>query len=141
MESTRVSSIIPCFASSWVEKNWSASQVFREIGNTSLAWFFGHKAICCTGGEYNEEHEIKVVIEEVKAAGMERWHHPEPNFADKWDIDVTNKCLQIRGVWTKTITKSGTKPKGRHSFAGSIWEGGMYVGGGEHDVKCLNDFW
>ena len=115
-----------------------ASQVYRTLGNTGLAWYFGHRATCL-GDDYIKQHEIDLIVQEVKSAQMERWHHPEPKLVDKWD--ATDLQMQIRGVWKKINIEGITKPRGRHSFAGWIWRGRMYVAGGEYDIKSLDDFW
>ena len=120
-----------------------ASQIFKSLGNTASAWYFGLKAAAYPA-DCDPEHPLLRVLTKEVDPNMERWRHPDPRLVDKWD--VTKPEFQTRGVWKQLAVtgegEGGVKPKRRHAFSGWVWNGGLYVSGGQSDpYTFLDDTW
>ena len=54
-----------------------ASQIFKSLGNTASAWYFGLKAAAYPA-DCDPEHPLLRVLTKEVDPNMERWRHPDP---------------------------------------------------------------
>ena len=115
------------------------SQIYRSLGNSGTAWFFGHKSINYPM-ECPRHEQFDALTPQVDLIKMECWRHPEPSMLHK--LEVTEPKLQIRGVWKKVAIYGEERPKRRHGPCEWVWKGKWYVVGGQYDlIDCLEDMW
>ncbi|KZP11913.1 hypothetical protein FIBSPDRAFT_799744 [Athelia psychrophila] len=119
------------------------SQIYLELGNTGNAV---HKI---WSGTTNMEEiparidktKLKRLIPDRKVTELTRLRHPDPQLSSK--LTFANSELQIRGSWKKlSIRKTGGMGP-RMGFASFVWNGFLYVAGGEKalDGPFYRDFW
>ncbi|KAJ6453239.1 hypothetical protein C8R47DRAFT_1229114 [Mycena vitilis] len=119
-----------------------SEKIYRTLGNTGTAnerrW---HSTTLMTGNSAVASPETRKIIQSISGRAMYRLRHPDPSFVAS--IAVTDPSLQVLGSWQKVPLKKTGGITSRMGFASFVFEGHLYILGGE---KYLNgpwyrDFW
>ncbi|KAJ7744035.1 hypothetical protein DFH07DRAFT_890558 [Mycena maculata] len=118
----------------------TSEKIFRDLGNTGAA---------------NERrwHSTTLVPHHIETPEMRKIHpirqndpvyelrHPDPKLVAT--LTVTDPALQVLGSWKKIPIKKGSGMTSRMGFASFVFEGHLYILGGEKYLSgpWYRDFW
>ncbi|CAA7271088.1 unnamed protein product [Cyclocybe aegerita] len=106
-----------------------ASDVFELLGNTSMAVDRRYNI----GVESIITPEATRIRDTGKLFRITSLRHPDPSLTAS--ARVTSPELQVMGTWRKVHVRKKGPMKPRLGFAGFIWNGKLYIGGGLGETK------
>ncbi|KAJ7082935.1 hypothetical protein B0H15DRAFT_852091 [Mycena belliarum] len=120
-----------------------AQRVFRELGNTGAAnerrW---HTTTLATLVPKDmETPRIRKIHPTIKLDPVYRLRHPDPALVAT--LAVVDPASQVLGSWKKVVLKKSGGITSRMGFASFVFEGHLYILGGEKYLKgpWYRDFW
>ncbi|KAJ7473606.1 hypothetical protein B0H11DRAFT_2174202 [Mycena galericulata] len=115
-------------------------KIFRELGNTGAAnerkW---HASILVP--DHLKNAEIRKINKGPKFDSEFELRHPDPKLVVS--LAVTDPTLQVLGSWQKVPVKKAGGITSRMGFASFVFEGQLYILGGEKFLSgpWYRDFW
>ncbi|KAF8581950.1 hypothetical protein K439DRAFT_1618627 [Ramaria rubella] len=120
-----------------------ASDIFFELGNTSAAvhrrWL-GQTTMSCLPPHVNEV-ALRGIVKQQKVDELTQLRHPDPQLAPT--LSVQDEKLQVHGSWQKVSLKQTGVMATRTGSASFVWNGHLYIAGGEKSVDghTYRDIW
>ncbi|KAF8581947.1 hypothetical protein K439DRAFT_188605 [Ramaria rubella] len=119
--------------------------IFYELGNTSLA--VDRRWLCQTTFSAPDiPAQVKIqslswIMPREKIDQVTRLRHPDPTLVPNWELK--NPDLQVRGSWKKLSLRKPGGMTSRSGFSYFVWEGHLYIAGGEKNIHGpqYRDFW
>ncbi|KAJ7155681.1 hypothetical protein C8R46DRAFT_1004896 [Mycena filopes] len=115
-------------------------QIFRTLGNTGAANERRWHSTTLVPRELETPETLKI-HPHINFDPIYQLRHPDPKLVAS--LTVTDPALQVRGSWQKIALKKGAGIPSRMGFASFVFEGHLYVIGGEKNLSgpFYRDMW
>ncbi|KAF7332954.1 hypothetical protein MVEN_02401300 [Mycena venus] len=118
----------------------TTEKIFRQLGNTGSA---NERNWHCTTlvPKHLETPEIRKIHPIIQLNPIYKLRHPDPTLVAS--LTVTDPTLQVLGSWQKVQLKKAGGITSRMGFASFVFEGHLYIMGGEKYLSgpLHRDFW
>ncbi|KAJ7187189.1 hypothetical protein C8R46DRAFT_1025093 [Mycena filopes] len=118
----------------------TAEKIFRSLGNTATANNARLQTRALVPKEFDTD-EIRKINPLIVNDRVFALLHPDPTLVAS--LTVADPTLQVRGSWRKVPVKKGGGITARMGFASFVFEGSLYIFGGQKGLMgpFYRDFW
>ncbi|KAJ7024546.1 hypothetical protein C8F04DRAFT_1131316 [Mycena alexandri] len=131
---------LPSYFLQRVRARVTAEKIFRALGNTATANNGRLQTRALVPKEF-ESAEIRKINPLIVNDRVYALLHPDPTLVAS--LTVSDPTLQLRGSWRKVPVRKGGAITARMGFASFVFEGSLYVLGGQKGLMgpFYRDFW